>query len=590
MLSTRLRLLFVFISLLAGSLSPSAAFAATQQVVTPIRVGICESDVNATTSQLIEQSIDRLQTIFDGSWTIRHIDQSKLGATIEKHETDVLFLSSAQFTVTERFYGLNALAGFKFPGTENTQKVVGVSVLSKDPSLKELSELSGKRIGISKQDSFLEILLRNTLRHRGIDPDSVQFVRLDKPLLDTPDVIPDIDTIALPACKYELDRKQNSLAYDGFNPIGAVPDPEFPCLSSTALVPGFVVATLPQTDKVLAEKIRAALLSQPPTQYGSWGAAANMIPVSRILLEEVVPSFLSQEQWRWDRFFFDNWFYFLIAAAVLVGIFMHGVILEFLVRKRTHELIERTVEKEAVQARNRDIQSKFDALEKTAIVGQLSSMVAHELKQPLTAIHNYADGLHRLARKGINIESDMLLDTVERIDAAGQNAVQIIDHVRGYAKQENRTVEPIDMNRLLTEVLASIQGRIIAESVEIQTEVEPTPLVLGNKLELQLLLRNLLKNALDAVKTVPHPMIDVRLLSRSDQVTGCKVLFEVIDNGPVLSKTQIEALSKPLVTTKEEGLGLGIAIVRRIVESHCGHIQFEPRNEGGLHVTVRLPD
>lgn len=63
-------------------------------------------------------------------------------------------------------------------------------------------------------------------------------------------------------------------------------------------------------------------------------------------------------------------------------------------------------------------------------------MVAHELKQPLTAIHNYADGLHRLARKGINIESDMLLDTVERIDAAGQNAVQIIDHVRGYAKQE----------------------------------------------------------------------------------------------------------------------------------------------------------
>lgn len=105
MLSTRLRLLFVFISLLAGSLSPSAAFAATQQVVTPIRVGICESDVNATTSQLIEQSIDRLQKIFDGSWTIRHIDQSKLEATIEKHETDVLFLSSAQFTVTERFYG-----------------------------------------------------------------------------------------------------------------------------------------------------------------------------------------------------------------------------------------------------------------------------------------------------------------------------------------------------------------------------------------------------------------------------------------------------------------------------------------------------
>lgn len=58
-----------------------------------------------------------------------------------------------------------------------------------------------------------------------------------------------------------------------------------------------------------------------------------MIPVSRILLEEEVPSFLSQEQWRWDRFFFDNWFYFLIAAAILVGIFMHGVILEFLVRK-----------------------------------------------------------------------------------------------------------------------------------------------------------------------------------------------------------------------------------------------------------------
>lgn len=120
MLSTRLRLLFFFISLLAGSLSPSAAFAATQQVVTPVRVGICEPDVNTTTSQLIEQSLEHLQKIFDGSWTVRYIDQSKIETTIEKQEADVLFLSSAQFTVTERFYGLNAQAGYKFPGTGGT--------------------------------------------------------------------------------------------------------------------------------------------------------------------------------------------------------------------------------------------------------------------------------------------------------------------------------------------------------------------------------------------------------------------------------------------------------------------------------------
>lgn len=133
--------------------------------------------------------------------------------------------------------------------------------------MKELSELSGKRIGISKQDSFLEILLRNTLRHRGIDPDSVQFVRLDKPLLDTPDVIPDIDTIALPACKYKLDRKQNSLAYDGFNPIGAVPDPEFPCLSSTALVPGLSLRPFLRPTKFWQRKFE--LLCYPNLQLNT---------------------------------------------------------------------------------------------------------------------------------------------------------------------------------------------------------------------------------------------------------------------------------------------------------------------------------
>ena len=583
MLSTSTRLLFLGLLVLIGSHSSHSAAINPDQVISPIRIGIYDSEMDARTSMLVKLTITNLKQIFDGSWEIKKLNSSDLDKAIKDEAIDLVFLPADQFVIAERFYNLQALASQKLPGSDSPQKVVGTIVLAKHHRILELEDLVGKRIGVPHNANYLKILLQNTLRRRDIDPKNITFVRMKAMSQEASSLKMDsdnLDAIVLGAC--EFSRNQIAEKDALLHPVGVIPDPEFPCLSSTLSSPGFVFAGINSVTQATLLRFRAALLIQPSNIYGSWSPVADMQEVSTILLEEEVPRFIAREQWRWDKFFFDNWPYFLLVFSALIGMLCHGVIVEFMVRKRTQELIRSTSEKVALQA-------KFENLEKAGIVGQLSSMVAHELKQPLATIHNYADGLNRLTKKSETLNREILIDTLTRIDEAGRNAVQIIDHVRNYAKQRDRQLEMFDFTSLATETITAMQSLFRAANVELLLEMKAVGAILGNKLEIQLLLRNLLKNSLEAAQHVKNPKVTVQIFSEQNQIATPGIILKISDNGPILDQKQLEALSKPLVSTKEQGLGLGLAIVRRIVENHYGSIHFQPIATGGLCVVVYLP-
>ncbi|HWA13965.1 MAG TPA: ATP-binding protein [Burkholderiales bacterium] len=214
--------------------------------------------------------------------------------------------------------------------------------------------------------------------------------------------------------------------------------------------------------------------------------------------------------------------------------------------------------------------------------GEVAQRLAHEIKNPLTPIQLSAERLqHRLADRVGEQDAEILQRSTQTIVNQVAALKGMVDAFSQYARSPETALRPLDLNRLVRDVMALYESSHPALHLELAPNL---PAVSGDAAKLRQVIHNLLQNAEYAVAEAGAP----RIVVRSEAAEG-RVRLSIQDNGPGFPKDLMDRAFEPYVTTKAKGTGLGLAIVKKIVEEHNGSISIANPAQGGALVTLVLP-
>ena len=269
---------------------------------------------------------------------------------------------------------------------------------------------------------------------------------------------------------------------------------------------------------------------------------------------------------------------FIFCLALLVG---HSFIVSLLVRRRTDELARANAEKAAVEHRLQALYERMEKFRKANTVSQLSSMIAHELAQPIGAAVSYCNGLKLLVQKK-TLTEEKLASCINGLERGLMRSRSIIEKVRSY----NRGGVDRDQRLSLPGILATARDSMpqpLVQALDIAMDAAPDIFVLGDQLELELLFNNLLSNAVSAALQTDERLVAVRAAA-----CGGKVVVTVENSGRMISEADLTQLATPFISERGNGHGLGIPISMSLAEANGGHLHYVPRPAGGLIAEVSL--
>jgi len=225
--------------------------------------------------------------------------------------------------------------------------------------------------------------------------------------------------------------------------------------------------------------------------------------------------------------------------------------------------------------------------QRDAAWGEVARRLAHEIKNPLTPIQLSAERLRHRYRERLDQQEFSMLDRATTTIINQVEAMKkMVNAFSEYARAPQISLEPIDLNRIIREVMDLYRSADLNAQIVEQLEVEPA-CIEGDAGRFRQLLHNLVKNALEAINGMPEARINISTRAADD--AGKRYIeLSITDNGPGFKAEVLENLFEPYVSTKPRGGGLGLAIVKKIVEEHGGVITAETGSTGGARVRIRL--
>jgi C4-dicarboxylate-specific signal transduction histidine kinase len=253
-------------------------------------------------------------------------------------------------------------------------------------------------------------------------------------------------------------------------------------------------------------------------------------------------------------------------------------------RQLTVDLEEQVqIRTEELEQRNRelaDAKSELTQLNRIATAGELSAAIAHEINQPLTGIVTMANAAIRwLSRERPDI--GRARDAMNKVVAAGHHANDVITNVRGLFGKDTREKTSTDVNKLIRTVLELVYIDLRKHSIESQVNLnEQLPPVIGNEVQLEQVILNLMMNAIESMNSAAEP----RVLSLKSEITEHNgVRVSIADTGSGIDSANLKRVFKPMFTTKTRGMGIGLAM------SHNGRIWVSAGSRRGSIFQFELP-
>jgi C4-dicarboxylate-specific signal transduction histidine kinase len=257
------------------------------------------------------------------------------------------------------------------------------------------------------------------------------------------------------------------------------------------------------------------------------------------------------------------------------------------VQRALREAEERSQRKRA-EEELRDTQIELAHVTRVATLGELAASIAHELNQPLGAVVNNASACLRWLAAS-NVEEAR--NSAELIRADGHRAGEIIARIRALAKKTPPQKDRININQTIREVIALARSEVerngVALEIQLSDDVRQPPVVFADRIQLQQVILNLMMNAIEAMSEVSDGTR--RLLIRSAADESQNLLVTVQDSGPGLAPENVDRLFTPFYTTKPQGMGMGLAICRSIIEAHGGRLWATANEPRGAAFHFTLP-
>ena len=251
----------------------------------------------------------------------------------------------------------------------------------------------------------------------------------------------------------------------------------------------------------------------------------------------------------------------------------------------SRDITEQTIASEALG----EAQAQLAHVTRVTTLGEVTASLAHEVNQPLAAIVNNANACLGLLPSGGDLEE--VREALADIVSDGERASAIIERVRGLAKRSSEHKVPLRLTDVVADVLALAAAESATRRVAIATDVGPDlPVVLGDRVQLQQVLLNLLVNGMDAMSAVAEGERRLEIRGRADTQDGAPAaLLSVEDRGIGLEAGQADSVFEAFYTTKPHGMGMGLAISRSIIEAHGGRLWAQSNEGPGATFAFSLP-
>jgi two-component system sensor kinase FixL len=235
-------------------------------------------------------------------------------------------------------------------------------------------------------------------------------------------------------------------------------------------------------------------------------------------------------------------------------------------------------QRQASEARLQELQSELVHVSRLTAMGQMASALAHELNQPLLAIVGYMKGSRRLLESGAEDHSNLLRDALDKAGDQALRAGQIIRRLREFVGRGDSERRIESVKKLIEEASALALVGTKDRGVRVRFQFDPViDLVLVDKVQIQQVLLNLMRNAVEAMDAVQRRELTISTVADEDDM----VAVSVTDTRPGIAPELMSQLFQPFVTNKRHGMGVGLSICRTIVEAHGGQIVVEPNPAGG---------
>jgi two-component system sensor histidine kinase TtrS len=539
-------------------------------------------EINASFLKILQKTFQGVALLNIGTMSVPEME-----AAVKNRSVDI-FLSSSGFYRTMMHDGVRDIATV-------------TSDLSSDPNhadasfwftrkdredIRTLEDLKGKVVSAKHPSGFTGWITGVAeIAKLGHDPENF-FKKINFKGWNVQAVIRDVasgrsDAAVMQSCNYEeFQRTEPELVKD-LKGINLQESAVFPCLHSTALYPNWTVVITPSLSLDFAKKLAAGLLSEPPGENGlQWSVATDFDEVDKIL------KLLKLEPYAYLRdhslkaivrkySYLFSFFGALFLAALLYSLYANKVI-----RKRTQKLHEAMAQSQKYQKEFNNAKERLTFLTRMGLTNQISTVIAHELRNDLSSIKLYAFGLLRQMEKdGVQ---DKTAGILREIHAKANMANETITKIRSFA-QKGFHFKKCDLREVAEKTIANF---ILSESCseDISLIAEDSVFISADEFEIELLLINLLRNASVALKSKPHGKVAV-----SVKESGSQVILQISDNGKKFTVKEIEALSNFLTKTQSDGHGYGLSLVREIVGDHNGEVQFSANVPEGLCVSIILP-
>jgi PAS domain S-box-containing protein len=255
--------------------------------------------------------------------------------------------------------------------------------------------------------------------------------------------------------------------------------------------------------------------------------------------------------------------------------------------ERLGHIATRIMTAERLRDQEQELRERLTHLSRVSTMGEMASSLAHELNQPLTAVATYAQALRRFVEHG-SVDTEELLSILDRIAGEALRAGNIVHRLKELVRRRETRREPCDLNARIRDVqqLANADARL--HDAVLHMELDPhLPLTVADAIQIQQVLLNLIRNALDAMRDTDPTQREV--VVQTSRQEGGQLQVSVSDRGCGTPAEHAEQIFQPFFTTKESGLGVGLSISKSIISSHGGHMWFSANEGGGTTFYFTLP-
>ncbi|MXO76151.1 PAS domain S-box protein [Altererythrobacter aerius] len=243
-------------------------------------------------------------------------------------------------------------------------------------------------------------------------------------------------------------------------------------------------------------------------------------------------------------------------------------------------------ERQRTEKRLHNLQDELAHVSRVTAMGTLATAIAHELNQPLTAIANYVEASKHLLSEASPEHVSAVLEALEECAGEAVRAGQIVRRLRDFIKRGDTDRQAVPLSRLVNEASALAFMSTGSRALEFDVSVGAGEHVLADKIQIQQVLLNLIRNAIEAMEETPLKQLKIS----SRKAPGGMIEVQVADSGPGLPAAVARDLFQPFQSTKAAGMGVGLSISRTIIEAHEGRIWVSSSPLGGAAFHFTLPD